>query len=79
MQHFFDAYMAIKVLMNTWAFCGNFEVKSMKKEGATTIFSPHGQGVEYAEHCLRSTIERAPVGRQYDWLTQRDLKPGASS
>ena len=68
----FEYYWALRILMHTWAYVGNFKVKSTVNSEKEVIYAPLGDLLGYADECLRRCMVYAPQNNQLEWPSDRD-------
>ena len=70
-----EYYLGLTVLMNAWSFCGSHlvVVKCPNEADKKVPFFEYGRGAAYVAFALRMTMERAPPGRELQWLESKDL------
>lgn len=62
-------YFALRVLMNAWAFCGNFMAKGVN--GTESKFFRLAEGLDYADGCLRDAMSYGHGS--VAWLFHNDM------
>jgi hypothetical protein len=65
-----DAYWRLRILMNTWAFAGSWDVDSMATPGTKTRMVSYTQASHYADWALKQCQERG--GGRVSWLIEKD-------
>jgi hypothetical protein len=69
-----DYYWPARALTQTWAFVGNYKVKSSKQSMDDTLYCPLGISLLYADHLLRKTANPRSDGNSNGlaWMQDRD-------
>jgi hypothetical protein len=69
-----DYYWSARVLTQTWAFVGNYKVKSSKQGVGDILYCPLGTALLYADYLLRRTSCPRTDGHSngLDWMQDRD-------
>ena len=68
-----DYYWGLRVLAYAWAKAGNYEVRSVIKEGSLVKMMPLDVALDYADRALRVTMSCGiPWQEQLDWMERKD-------
>jgi hypothetical protein len=64
-------YFCLRTLAYAWAMAGNYDVESVQKPGSQVRMMNLTSALDYADKCLRLTLEYGGQCRQ--WLESRDI------
>jgi hypothetical protein len=68
----YQYYWALRILCHTWAYVGNYKVKSWNDPSKEVMYFSLGQGLHYADTAYRRAMENARGEGQLHWLRERD-------